>query len=127
MRARVLPEAEWDKVADRAPYNLAGLPPPNHHWLILVVEDDDGRVLASCALSDQVHWDGWDINPEAQGHAGVFRALLQLGISELQKSGVPGAHLTIPDGRPDLEHMVDRFGFLKAPGVLFVLPVPPER
>jgi hypothetical protein len=126
MRARVLPEAEWARVADRPPYDQAGLPPPDHHWLILVVEDDAGAIVASCALSDQVHWDGFHINPEARGNAAVFRAMLAFGLQELQAAGVPGAHLTIPDGQPGLEHMVERFGFFRAPGVLFCVPVPPK-
>ena len=124
--SRILPVDEWDKVKDRPPYNETGLPLPDGHWAIIVVEDGE-EILASCALFDTVHWDGFHVNPSMRKNPVVFRALLEQSLSELQASGVAGAHITIPEDSPDLEAMVEAFGFVRAPGVLYLPAVPPRK
>ena len=126
--ARILPYAEWDKVADRPPFNVAGLPDESvaAHWEIIVVEAD-GAIVACCSLSDQVHWDGFSVDEAYQGNPAVFRHLLAFSLLQLQAAQVPGAHLTIPHDQPVLEAMVERFGFVKAPGSLYIVSTrPPE-
>lgn len=124
--ARILPYDEWSKVADRPPFDQAGLPDESvaAHWEIIVVEDD-GEIVASCSLSDQVHWDGFSVNPSHQGNPAVFRQLLVYSLLQLQTAQVPGAHLTVPENQPGLEAMVERFGFVRAPGHLYVINTRP--
>ena len=122
MQARLLPPEEWEKLADRPPFKDTGLPNPDH-WAIVVVEDA-GEIVASCALFDTVHWDGFHVNEEFRGHAGVFRQLLGASMATLQERGVPGVHLTIPHGQPELEAMAERFGFVPADGKLYIVAVP---
>lgn len=125
LTARLLPAAEWDRLAVREPFASHGLPDPDH-WLIPVVELD-GTIVASCALFDTVHWDGFAVDPAAQRHPGVFRALLDLAVATLRDRGVGGVHITVPDDRPDLQAMVEHFGFVPAPGKLYALAVPPAE
>jgi len=120
--ARLLPEGEWEKLIDREPFNIAGLPDPLH-WIIPVVERD-GVIVASCAIFDTVHWDAFCLDPEVQGNSAVFRSLLELSVATLQERGIPGVHITVPNDRPDLQAMVEAFGFQPAPGVLYFYAVP---
>lgn len=125
MQARLLPPEEWDKLADRPPFDQAGLP-DSDHWAIVVVEEGE-EILASCALFDTVHWDGFHVNEEVRGNPAVFRALLGCSIAKLQAAGVPGVHMTIPANQPELELMAERFGFVKAPGTLYIVAVPEKN
>lgn len=120
--ARLLPPDEWEKLNEVPPFDAAGLP-DKEHWLIVVVEEGD-RIVASCALFDTVHWDGFYIHPDYRQHPVVFRSLLSLSLSTLQDHGVTGTHITVPDDRPDLKEMVERFGFVQAPGTLYLFRVP---
>jgi len=123
--ARLLPEGEWEKLATRAPFDVAGLPDPEH-WLIPVVEKD-GVIVASCGILDTVHWDGFCVDDDVQKNPAVFRALLDLSIVTLQERGIPGVHLTVPNDRPDLQAMVEQYGFVPSEGKLYILQVPPQQ
>lgn len=120
--ARLLPPDEWTKLEALEPYRSAGLPSPAH-WIIVVVEEED-RIVASCALFDTVHWDGFAIDPAYQKNPVVFRQLLDLSVSTLQAHDVTGVHITVPDDQPELRAMVERFGFVRAPGTLYLYAVP---
>jgi hypothetical protein len=121
LTARVLPPEEWDRIRHIPPYDQ-GLPSPDH-WRILTVFEGD-EIVGCCALFDTVHWDGFWIAPEHQGKAGVFRALVSQGVAELTAAGVQMVHTTVPDSRPDLQALIERFGFHVAPGKLYLLYVP---
>jgi len=114
---RVLPPEEWDKVAGIPPFNTGGLPNPEY-WRIVVVERD-GQIVACCSLFDTVHWDMFWVAAESQGAAGVFRELLLGGAEVMLTYGIRQVHTTVPDGRPELVAMLDRFGFERAPGALY--------
>lgn len=120
MRTRVLPVEEWPRLMEVEPFQTYGLPNPQH-WIVIVVEDDEGRIVAHTDLSDAVHWD-FHVTPEWRGNAGVFRALLEHGQEALQANAVAGAHTTIAD--PIVQAMAERFGFIPAPGKLYLYPVP---
>jgi hypothetical protein len=122
--ARVLPPEEWDRVQHIPPFDQ-GLPDPAH-WRILVVEQD-GQIVGCCSLFDTVHWDGWWIAPEHQGKAGVFRSLVAEGLAQLTAANILGVHTTVPDTRPDLQDLIERFGFVSAPGKLYLLFVPDAK
>ena len=127
IEGRVLEQFEWDRVKDRPPYDQTGLPAKDGHWEIIIVEDRTGEILASCAIFDTVHWDSWWIDPAHQGKAGAFRALVAQGLDELNARQIVGVHTTVPDTRPDLQELVERFGFMPAPGKLFLLHVPDAK
>ena len=122
--ARLLPEAEWDKLKTIEPFASNGLPNAEH-WLVPVVEDQ-GRIVASCGIFDAVHWDCFQIDDAYQANPVVFKQLLAMAIQTLQDHDVPGAHLTVPHNRPDLQAMVERFGFVEAPGKLYLIRTPPR-
>ena len=120
--ARLLPTDEWSRLTTIEPYASSGLPDPRS-WVIVVVEDR-GEIVASCALFDAVHWDGFQIDPAYQKNPAVFRQLLDLSLETLRSHGVAGVHITVPDDQPELQAMVERFGFVRAPGVLYLYAVP---
>ncbi len=121
MQLRELPSDEWHRLSTIPPFD-AGLPDPAH-WRILCVEDQ-GEIVGICGASNQVHWDPWWVHPAHQGRAGVFRQLLTAGIQLFQQSGVPGVHITVPNDQPELQALVQKFGFVEAPGKLYLLAVP---
>ncbi len=114
---RALPPEEWDKIRHIPPFDTQGLPNPEL-WRPLVVEID-GQVVGCCSIFDTIHWDCWWVDPAHPARAGVFWSLIQAGRAELKSIGVGVAHVVIPDNRPDLAALVERFGFQKAPGTLY--------
>lgn len=124
LTVRELPAEEWDRVRHIPPFT-EGLPSPDN-WRILTVEDN-GEIVGCCSLFDAAHWDGFWIAPDHQGKAGVFRALVGKGVEVLNTAGVLGVHTTVPDLRPDLQALVERFGFKAAPGKLYLLFVPDAK
>ena len=124
LTARVLPPEEWDRVRHIPPFDQ-GLPQPDN-WRILTVEED-GQIVGCCSLYDSVHWDGFWIDDKHQGKSGVFRAMVAEGLTVLKEAGVLGVHTTVPDARPDLQDLVQRFGYMEAPGKLYLLYVPDAK
>jgi hypothetical protein len=116
-RVRVLPPEEWDKIRHIPPYDR-GVPTPEH-WQPLVVEDADGAILGCCSIFDAVHWDCWWVDPTHPAKAGVFWSLISAGLQDLRDLGIGIAHVVIPEDRPDLAALVERFGFEKAKGALY--------
>jgi hypothetical protein len=121
MQLRELPPDEWYKLATIPPFD-AGLPDPTH-WRILCVEEA-GQIVGVCGASNQVHWDPFWVHPNHQGKSAVFRHLLRAGIRLFQEAGVPGVHITVPNDQPELQALVQHFGFVEAPGKLYLLAVP---
>lgn len=122
-RARVLPLAEWGKLAHYEPYATHGLPNPDH-WEFIVSEID-GEIVAHCSIFDTVHWDGFFVEEQYRANPVVFGSLLERSLQTLREHGVAGVHLTVPNNQPELEAMVERFGFVPAPGKLYICAVPP--
>jgi hypothetical protein len=114
---RLLPPEEYSKLADTEPYRTGGLPDPDH-WRIIVVEDE-GRIVGSCAIFDAVHWDYWHVDEAYRGNPVVFRDLVMGGVQVLVDHNVDLVHTTVPNGQPEVEEMLTRFGFQPAPGRLF--------
>lgn len=121
MITRELPPTEWPRLSQIPPFDQ-GLPDPEH-WRILCCEDA-GEILGVCGASDQVHWDPWWVHPDHQGKTSVFKQLLEAGLQMFSASDIYGVHVTVPDDRPELQALVERFGFIEAPGKLYLLAVP---
>lgn len=124
LTTRELPATEWYKLVVIPPFDESGVPDPAH-WRILVTEAD-GEIVGLSGASDQVHWEPFWVNPEHQGKAGVLRQLLEAGIQLFQAAGVAGVHISIPADQPELGAMVEKFGFVEAPGKLYLLAIPKE-
>jgi len=121
MRHRALPPEDWDKLAGYDPFSTTGLPNPDH-WRIIVAEDDAGQILGFCALFDAVHWEPWYVTPEARRNPAVIRGLVREGLALLRSQSVSGAFAVVANDQPELHRlMVERFGFVPAPGTLFAI------
>lgn len=114
---RLLPASEWQRLAEFEPFASGGLPAPDL-WRIVVAEDD-GRIVGFCGLFETVHWDPWYVDPAYRGNPVVFKDLIEGGVQVMIEHDINLVHTTVPDGRPDIEAMLLRFGFEQAPGKLF--------
>lgn len=114
---RILPPEEWFRVADREPFKTGGLPDPEH-WRMVVVERGE-TIVGFCCLFDTVHWDCWYVDPDERGNPIVFGQLIAGGLGVMDEHGIDLVHTTVPDGRYDVEAMLEHFGFETAPGKLY--------
>lgn len=114
---RVLPPAEWARIAHIEPFASGGLPNPDY-WRIVVVERD-GVIVACCSLFDTVHWDCFWVAEGDRGNPAVFKDLIEAGVQVMDDHQIPMVHTTVPDERGDLGAMLERFGFHNAHGQLY--------
>jgi hypothetical protein len=117
LTTRILPPAEWPRLATVEPFAVGGLP-DSDHWRIVVCERD-GVIVGSCALLDTVHWDLFWVAEADRGNPVIFKDLIEGGVRVMIEHGINLVHTTVPDGHPDVEAMLLRFGFKRAPGTLF--------
>lgn len=120
LTTRVLPTEEWTRLLDFEPFRSTGLPDRPDLWRIGVVERD-GQILAFSALFTTVHWDLFHVAPAERGNPAVFRALLERGVETLVEHQIAVVHTTVPEGQPQLESMLERFGFTRTAGALYYL------
>src|SRR5665213_892181 len=115
--ARLLPPEEW---AARTP-DLAVLNP--HFGFVVVVEDGGpgGPILAQWGALTVAHVEGLAIVPEAQGHAGVSRALLACMVESLKANGV--VEVLTQAETPEVEAMIASAGGRPIPGRTWVIPL----
>lgn len=118
---RQLPVAEWDKLRAFSPFDQ-GLPNPDH-WRVIVAEED-GAIVGHCSLFDTVHWDAFYVHPDHRGKATVFGGLIREGLQMLEEAGVHLVHSTVSNSRPDMQALLERFGYTPAEGKLYLLYVP---
>lgn len=117
---RVLPPEEWTRLVDFEPFRSTGLPDRPDLWRIGVVERD-GQIVAFSALFTTVHWDLFHVVPAERGNPAVFRALLERGAETMIEHQIAVVHTTVPAGQPELEAMLERFGFTRTEGALYYL------
>lgn len=122
LTVRVLPPEAWDRVISDGvePFATYGLPDPAH-WR-LVVAEQDGRIVGCSSLYNTVHNDWW-IAEDAQRHPAVVRGLWRESARVLRAEGVRLLHATISDDHGEVQAMVQRLGYVPAPGRLFVVDV----
>lgn len=123
---RLLPEVEWPRLIQDGmePFASQGLPPVEvrANWRIIVAEDD-GRIIGLSSLRTEVLND-WTIHPEARRSAHLVTGLWQQTRAVLDQEGVSLVHATVQDDQPEVQSMVERLGYVNAPGKLYVLYVP---
>lgn len=122
MTFRELPTADWHRlVADGIePFATHGLPDPEH-WR-LVVAEDGGRIVACSSLVETVHND-WFVRPEVQRNPVLVAGLWLATKRVLDDHQVSLIHATVSDYQPDVQAMVERFGYIPAEATLYVLRV----
>lgn len=117
--ARLLPPEEW---AEKTPA-FAAISPTS--GFVVVVEDGGpgGRLLAQWAAFTCAHVEGLEVHGDAQGHAGVARALLSFMAEALAAQGI-GEVLTQID-TPEMALLVEHAGGTKIPGDTYMIPIGP--
>lgn len=118
--ARVLPVAEWDR--------LAGLPlatrPLNPACSLVLVVERAGVIVAHLALLTLVHAEELYLAEAERGHPAVSRALLGLLAEQLIAQGIP--EVLSQAGSPEAAAMFEAVGGSVVPGTTYVIPVQPE-
>ena len=113
MNTRLLPLAEWDRLA------VTGLPPFLPHVrpedINVVVVEEDGKIVASLAVMRMTHWEAAWVDKDRRGNGGIVRALLK---GAVEASRPFTSHWVI--AQADQEHVKDilsRLGGVKIPDV----------
>jgi len=124
--ARLLPPGEWPRLAG-LPFASQGLPDPSSA-IVFVAEDPTGAIVGLWAIFLQPVLDGLWVDP-AHRLTPVASQLLTTVRAFLQTEGVQYAFTVIAD--PGVMVLAHKAGFVRAPGDLWMLPVPadppPER
>ena len=120
---RLLPPEEWTRLVETGmePFVSFGLPDPEH-WRLIVAEVE-GRIIGLSGLYNSVHNDPWWIAPEARHSPTVVRGLWRETKKVLDEAGVSFIYATVADQQPEVQAMVQRLGYVPAPGKLFLLNV----
>lgn len=128
--SRILPFAEWGRLAGTELAHLAGLSnlgtgePPN--VTVIVVEEDDGlsepAIVGCWAIIQAVHVEGFWFREDKRAHAGIGRVLLTRMIGELQRAGVAEVMTQSLDSH--VSGMLEKIGGRRVPGETWTFPVP---
>jgi len=118
---RRLPPEEWATIADWEPFASGGLPAVDQ-WRIIVAEDA-GVIVGFCCVFAAAHWEPWSIAPSHRRNPAVARGLIRAGRDLLQELGIEAAFAVVSDAAPEQQAIVERLGFMAAPGKLFTVAV----
>lgn len=121
---RLLPVAEWGKIVEAGiePFASRGLPEESDHWRMLVAEEE-GRILGVSCLTEVVQ-NHWFITPGSRRNPAIVQGLWSATQQLLTEAGVGLLYATVSDDQPEVQDMVERLGYVKAPGQLYLLYVP---
>lgn len=114
--ARVLPHEEW---AEKTPQFL-GLN-PDFSFVVVVEDGPGGRVLSRWAATTAVHVDGLETDSDAQAHAGVAGALVDLMVRTLLSHGV--SEVLCQAETPAMEALIASVQGRRVPGDTWVIPL----
>lgn len=117
---RLLPPEEWDKLLG-LPFAENGLPDPNS-TILFVAETPDGVIHGIWGIFLQPMLDGLWVDPEYRTTP-VASQLLKTVKGFLQEQGVQTAFTVISE--PTVMTLAHKAGFVRAPGDLWLLNVPP--
>ena len=120
---RTLDVEEWPRLLTDGiePYATYGLPEPGH-WIILAAIDEDGTIVGTSTLVETVQ-NHWYISPHTRRNPVVVDQLWQATRAVLDAHRVETIHATVSDDQPDVQAMVERLGYVPAPGKLYALTV----
>jgi hypothetical protein len=118
---RELPADEWPRLAALAPFDTGGLPDPLQ-WRIIVAEagGPGGPIVAYCGLWTAIHCEPTWFAPEVRHHPKLWQDLWATTRGIVEDAGGQMVFATIDDDRPDLQTLWQKFGFVRAPGRLYV-------
>lgn len=121
VQVRELPAAEWWRLEGLPDFQW-GLPDP-HSWRIIVAEEGGpgGRIIGYNGVYDAVHSEPCWIDPAHRHHPGVFRDLWRGTLDVLEDLGEALVHVCVSDELPKQQALVEKMGFVPAPGKLYVL------
>jgi hypothetical protein len=119
---RLLPPAEWEKLM-ALPFAANGLPDP-HSTILFVDETAEGEIVGLWGIFLQPMLDGLWIH-EDHRHTIIAGQLLKTVKDFLQEQGIAVAFTQISE--PGVMTLAHKAGFVRAPGDLWVLQVPPKE
>ena len=114
MTTRILPPEEYARLEGIGPAKLLPFTPMD-----VIVTEDGGRITGALGLLPILHAEGFWIDPEARGKAGVFRALRRELFSRADWV-MAGSQ----DGDTAMESMLTRMGAVRVPMSVWILSRP---
>jgi len=118
LQIRQLPPEEWPRLLAFEPFASGGIPPAEH-WRILVAEEA-GQIVGFTCLYTAVHFEPIWIDPSHRHQPGLFAELWRASKTILDEYGVQLLFVQVPDTLPQQKRLVERFGFVAAPGQLYI-------
>lgn len=115
---RDLPPEEWDRLRTLTPFDVGGLPNPAF-WRILVIEVDQ-QIRGYVCLWTAIHCEPLWLDDSLRHHPKLFMDLWVAARAVVQDAGAAMVFSTVDDDRPDLQALWQKFGFVAAPGRLFI-------
>lgn len=119
---RLLPVEEWDRLLVY-PFATNGLPNPDF-TMILVAEDGAGEIVGIWAVMTAVHLDGLWVHPEHRGTSIAGRLLTEMK-AVLRRYKLWLSFTIVSD--PAVMVLAHKAGFVRAPGDLWMLNLPPDE
>jgi hypothetical protein len=119
MTTRILPSAEWARLAGTELEGLADHIAPGAATVLVV--EDGGGLLACWSLVTILHAEGLWIHPAHRGRGGVARRLLagmRKLVTERGASGVVTASM-----HPVVTQLLEHAGAVPVPGTAYTLPM----
>ena len=118
---RQLPPAEWTRLLPFEPFVTEGLPMPEQ-WRIIVAERA-GIIVGFCCVFAAAHLEPWYIAPSHRRNPAVARGLVRVSRQVLEQEGIGAAFAVVSDTLPEQQAIVERLGFVPAPGKLYAIDV----
>ena len=124
MTTRILPPAEWHKLAGTGLDMLSTL--TEAPTSPIVVEDNDGKVIACWGLVNVVHAEGMWVDPMHRAKPGTMRALIRAMRQEAKARGLVAVWTT--SRMQSITELLGHAHALPVDGEHFVIPVeiPPK-
>lgn len=115
---RTLPPDEWDRLLTFEPFRSGGLPDPTF-WRIIVAEQA-GAIVGFLGIWTAIHTEPFYLAPDVRHQPQLFMGMWAEAQRHLAAAGATMVFATVDDDQPDLQRLWEKFGFVGAPGRLFV-------
>lgn len=124
MTTRVLPSAEWPRLAHTELGAVWTQLSPST-TTVFVVEDEAGAIIGCWSLLTLLHAEGIWIDPAHRKSAAVARRLLLSVLPAARGTGAASILTSAID--PEVEQLLEHAGATKVPGTLYAWPIAPEK